>query len=101
MIQISISTSGKSPLMSKVIRDKLEDVIKNIIGQQDIDNIIIQEFAREQVKKCIKDQKKRREFLYNLTQDKEIQELILKKNIDKVKERIIKTLDKWEGNKKG
>ena len=101
VIQISISTSGKSPLMSKVIRDKLEDVIKNIIGQQDIDNIIIQEFAREQVKKCIKDQKKRREFLYNLTQDKEIQELILKKNIDKVKERIIKTLDKWEGNKKG
>ena len=79
VIQISISTSGKSPLMSKVIRDKLEDVIKNIIGQQDIDNIIIQEFAREQVKKCIKDQMKRREFLYKLTQDKEIQELILKK----------------------
>ena len=101
VIQVSISTSGKSPLMSKVIRDKIEDVIKNIIGQKDIDNIRIQEFAREQVKKYIKNQKERRKFLYNLIQDDEIQELILKKNIDKVKERIIKTLDKWEENKIG
>ena len=101
VIQISISTSGKSPLMSKVIRDKLEDVIKNIIGQQDIDNIIIQEFARAQVKKYIKDHQERRNFLYGLVYDDEIQELISKKNIDKVKERIIRALDKWEGNKIG
>lgn len=101
VIQVSISTSGKSPLMSKVIKDKLEVVIKNIIGQNDIDNIRIQEFARIQVKKYIKNQKERRKFLYNLIQDEEIQELILKKNIDKVKERIIKTLDKWEENKIG
>ena len=101
VIQVSISTSGKSPLMSKVIKDKLEIVIKNIIGQNDIDNIRIQEFARIQVKKYIKDQKERRKFLYDLIQDDEIQELILKKNIDKVKERIIKTLDKWEENKIG
>ncbi|HEU5120912.1 MAG TPA: bifunctional precorrin-2 dehydrogenase/sirohydrochlorin ferrochelatase [Candidatus Nitrosocosmicus sp.] len=101
VIQVSISTSGKSPLMSKVIKDKIEVVIKNIIGQNDIDNIRIQEFARIQVKKYIKNQKERRKFLYNLIQDEEIQELILKKNIDKVKERIIKTLDKWEENKIG
>jgi precorrin-2 dehydrogenase/sirohydrochlorin ferrochelatase len=101
VIQVSISTSGKSPLMNKVIKDKLEIVIKNIIGQNDIDNIRIQEFARVQVKKYIKDQKERRKFLYDLIQDEEIQELILKKNIDKVKERIIKTLDKWEENKIG
>ena len=100
-IQVSISTSGKSPLMSKVIKDKIEVVIKNIIGQNDIDNIRIQEFARIQVKKYIKNQEERRKFLYNLIEDEEIQDLILKKNIDKVKERIIKTLDKWEENKIG
>jgi precorrin-2 dehydrogenase / sirohydrochlorin ferrochelatase len=99
VIQVSISTSGKSPLMSKVIKEKLEVVIKNIIGQNDIDNIRIQEFARVQVKKYIKNQKERRKFLYDLIQDEEIQELIIKKNIDKVKERIIKILDKWEENK--
>jgi precorrin-2 dehydrogenase/sirohydrochlorin ferrochelatase len=101
VIQVSISTSGKSPLMSKMIKDKLEVVIKNIIGQNDIDNIRIQEFARVQVKKYIKNQKDRRKFLYDLIQDEEVQELILKKNIDKVKERIIKILDKWEENKIG
>jgi precorrin-2 dehydrogenase / sirohydrochlorin ferrochelatase len=99
VIQLAISTSGKSPLMSKVIRDKIEDIIKNIIGQKDIDNIRIQEFAREQVKKYIKNPKERRKFLYDLIQDDDIQELIIEKNIDKVKERIIKTLDKWEDSK--
>ncbi|NOJ32501.1 MAG: hypothetical protein DA329_10220 [Candidatus Nitrosocosmicus sp.] len=87
--------------MSKIIRYKIENNIKNIIGQNDIDNIIIQEFAREQVKKYIKNQQERRKFLYGLLHDSEIQELISKKNIDKVKERIIRTLDKWEGNKIG
>lgn len=101
VIHISVSTLGKSPLMSKIIRYKIENNIKNIIGQNDIDNIIIQEFAREQVKKYIKNQQERRKFLYGLLHDSEIQELISKKNIDKVKERIIRTLDKWEGNKIG
>lgn len=101
VIHVSVSTSGKSPLMSKMIRDKIENNIKNIIGQNDIDNIIIQEFARAQVKKYIKDHQERRNFLYGLVYDDEIQELISKKNIDKVKERIIRALDKWEGNKIG
>lgn len=100
-IQISISTGGKSPLMSKIIKDKVENTIKNIIGQTDIDNIRIQEFARGEVKKYIKNQQERRKFLYSLVKDQEIQELISKKNIDKVKERIIKILDKWEDNKIG
>jgi precorrin-2 dehydrogenase / sirohydrochlorin ferrochelatase len=100
-IQISISTAGKSPLMSKIIKDKVENTIKNIIGPTDIENIRIQEFAREKVKKYIKNQQERRKFLYSLVKDQEIQELISKKNIDKVKERIIKILDKWEDNKIG
>ncbi|MDQ2684253.1 MAG: bifunctional precorrin-2 dehydrogenase/sirohydrochlorin ferrochelatase [Thermoproteota archaeon] len=100
-IQISISTGGRSPLMSKIIKDKVENTIKNIIGQTDIDNIRIQEFARGEVKKYIKNQQERRKFLYSLVKDQEIQELISKKNIDKVKERIIKILDKWEDNKIG
>ena len=38
-------------------------------------------------------------FCTALIDDQEIQELIAKNNIDKVKERIINTLDKWEDNK--
>jgi len=98
-IQIEISTSGKSPLMSKIIRDRIENAIKNIIGKKDTDNIKIQEFAREHVRNYIKNQHERRMFLYSLVDDQEIQELVAKNNMNKVKERIINTLDKWEDNK--
>ena len=99
IIQIAISTSGKSPLMSKIIRDRIENAIKNIIGKKDTDNIKIQEFAREHVRNYIENQHERRKFLYSIVDDQEIQELIAKNNIDKAKERIINTLDKWEDNK--
>jgi precorrin-2 dehydrogenase len=99
LIQIAISTSGKSPIMNKIIKNKIENTIKNIIGKNDIDNIKIQEFARVYAKKHIENPKERRDFLYSLINNSEIQELINKNNIDKVKERIIKILDKLEDNK--
>ena len=99
LIQIAISTSGKSPIMNKIIKDKIENTIKNIIGKNDIDNIKIQEFARVYAKKHIEKSKERKDFLYSLINNSEIQELINKNNIDKVKERIIKILDKLEDNK--
>lgn len=99
VIQVAISTSGKSPLMSKIIRDRIENAIKNIIGKKDTDNIKIQEFAREHARNYIENQHERRKFLCSVVEDQEIQELIAKNNIDKVKERIINTLDKWEDNR--
>ncbi len=98
-IQIAISTSGKSPIMTKIIKGKIEEAIKNIIGKSDIDNIKIQEFARVCAKKYIEKPQERKEFLYKLINNPEIQDLLSKGNIDKVKERIINTLDKLEDNK--
>jgi precorrin-2 dehydrogenase / sirohydrochlorin ferrochelatase len=97
-VQIAVSTLGKSPVMAKVIKGKIEDAIKNIIVKSDIDNIKIQAFAREQAKKYIENPKARKDFLRGLMNNPEIQGLISKNNIDKVKERIINTLDKLEDN---
>ncbi len=97
-IQIAISTLGKSPIMAKIIKNKIEDTIKNTIVKADIDNIKIQAFAREQAKKHIEKPKERKDFLHSLIDNPEIQELINKNNIDKVKERIINILDKLEDN---
>lgn len=99
VLQIAISTSGRSPIMTKIIREKIENNIKNIIDRSDIENVRVQEFARQQAKKYIPDSDSRREFLYELIRDKAIRKLIKKNNIDKVKERIISTLEKWEDNK--
>jgi len=97
-IQIAISTLGKSPLMTKIIKHKVENVLKNTIAKSDICNIEIQAFAREQAKKHIETSKDRKDFLYRLINNPEIQDLISKNNIDKVKEIIINTLDKLEDN---
>ncbi len=97
-VHIAISTLGKSPIMAKIIKGKIEDAIKNIISKSDIENIKIQAFAREQAKKSIGNPKERKEFLRSLINNPEIQELISKNNIDKIKERIINTLDKLEDN---
>jgi precorrin-2 dehydrogenase / sirohydrochlorin ferrochelatase len=99
LIQIAISTSGKSPIMNKIIKHKIENVIKNIIGKNDIDNIKIQEFARIYAKKYIEKPNERKDFLYGLINNQEIIELLNKDNIDKVKERIINIIDKLENNK--
>ena len=99
VLQVAISTSGKSPLMSKIIRDRIENAIKNIIGKKDTDNIKIQEFARKHARNYIDNQHERRKFLCSVVEDQEIQELIAKNDTDKVKERIINTLDKWEDNR--
>lgn len=98
-IQIAISTSGKSPIMNKIIKNKIEKAIKNIIGKNDINNIKIQEFARLHAKKHLEKSKERKDFLYSLINNSEIQELVNKNNMDKVKERIINILDKLEDNK--
>ena len=76
VLQVAISTSGKSPLMSKIIRDRIENAIKNIIGKKDTDNIKIQEFARKHAKNYIDNQHERRKFLCSIVEDQEIQELI-------------------------
>jgi precorrin-2 dehydrogenase / sirohydrochlorin ferrochelatase len=99
LVQIAISTSGKSPIMNKIIKHKIENVIKNIIGKNDIDNIKIQEFARIYAKKYIEKPNERKDFLYSLINNQEILELLNKNNIDKVKERIINIIDKLENNK--
>jgi precorrin-2 dehydrogenase/sirohydrochlorin ferrochelatase len=98
-IQIAISTSGKSPIMAKIIKGKIEESIKNIDWKSDIDNIKIQQVARKYARKYIEKPQERKEFLYKLINNPELQDLLSKGNIDKVKERIINTLDKLEDNK--
>ena len=85
--------------MTKIIKGKIEESIKNIDWKSDIDNIKIQQVARKYARKYIEKPQERKEFLYKLINNPELQDLLSKGNIDKVKERIINTLDKLEDNK--
>ncbi len=66
--QISIFTGGKSPLMARMLRKK----IQSAITPEDILQIELQDYARLKIKSCIENQKLRRDYLYQISQDPEI-----------------------------
>lgn len=88
IIKVAIFTGGKSPIMSKKIRDKVETSLKKTIKREDIEQIKIQEVARKLVKKRIGDHKKRKELLDNFTRDKKIKQLIKERQKKKIENRI-------------
>ena len=65
MIQIAIFTGGKSPAMSKKLKDKSEKLFKKIITKEDIAQIKIQKRVRKIAKETIPTQEERRDFFVN------------------------------------
>ena len=78
-VQICIFTGGKSPLMSKELRKRIEKVIKF----EDVLQLEVQSFARDLLKKRVTDQKERREYLYIILNDPNIKKLL---NEDKMED---------------
>ncbi len=83
-VQICIFTGGKSPLMSKEIRKKIEKVIT----PEDIMQLELQSFARNILKIKINDQKIRRKWLYTILEDEKIRMLLNKGKLDDAKDYV-------------
>lgn len=96
IMQIGISTSGKSPIMARRIRIKAERILKRIIKDEDIENAKLQEFARIAAKPIIKSVAERKRFLYTIINDKGIQNFIRNNKIEDAKLAIIDLLNNWE-----
>ena len=95
IIEIAVFTGGKSPIMSKKIKEQLEKTLKKSISREDIEQIKIQMIARSLVKNSINDQNKRKEFLSSLSKDKKIKQLIKDGQGKKVEKHIIAMLRNW------
>jgi precorrin-2 dehydrogenase/sirohydrochlorin ferrochelatase len=95
VMQIAISTFGKSPIMARKIRIRAERVMRRIIKKSDIENAKLQEFARSVAKQKIKTVKGRKEFLYSLTKDSHIQNLIKEDRTEDAKSATLELLQKW------
>ena len=80
-VEISIFTNGKSPLMARQLRKK----IQSIITDEDILEIELQDYARLELKEVIQDQKQRRTCLYGIFEDEKINEFIENRQIDEAK----------------
>jgi len=96
LIQVAISTSGKSPIMARKIRMKVEKMVRKIIKESDISNIILQEYARKMAKQEIVTVRERKEFLYSLIKDKNIQYLLRSNKLDQAKMTALNMLKNWE-----
>ncbi|WP_407416125.1 bifunctional precorrin-2 dehydrogenase/sirohydrochlorin ferrochelatase [Methanobrevibacter sp.] len=83
-VEISIFTNGKSPLMARQLRKK----IQSIITDEDILEIELQDYARSRLKEIVEDQKIRRNYLYEIFDDEKINDLIKNGQIDEAKSYI-------------
>lgn len=95
VMQVAISTSGKSPIMARQVRIRAERVLRKVIKKTDVENAKLQEFARNAARPKIHTVEKRKEFLYALLRDKKIQNLIKEDRIDEAKSATLELLRKW------
>lgn len=95
VMQVAISTLGKSPIMARQVRIKAERVLKRVIKKTDIENTRLQEFARNAAKSRINSVADRKKFLYSLINDKYIQDLLKEDRIKDAKSSTIELLEKW------
>jgi len=100
IMQVAISTSGRSPIMARKVRIRAERVLRRIIKKADIENAKLQEFARLAARPKIGSAGKRKEFLYSLVNDSRIQNLIKEDRIEDAKSATLELLQKWEGKSK-
>jgi precorrin-2 dehydrogenase/sirohydrochlorin ferrochelatase len=100
IMQVAISTSGKSPIMARKVRIKAERILRRVIKRSDIENTKLQEFARIAARPKIKTLDKRKEFLYSIIHDNQIQNLIKEDRFEDAKSTTLKLLEKWENKNK-
>jgi precorrin-2 dehydrogenase/sirohydrochlorin ferrochelatase len=95
-IQIAIFTGGRSPAMSKKLKEKSEKIFKKIITKKDISQIKLQKIAREEAKKKIAVQTERKEYIKTIMADKEIDQLIKDGQLKKAEKRANTILREWK-----
>ena len=95
VMQVAISTSGKSPIMARQVRIRAERVLKRIIKKSDVENARLQEFARNAARPKLKTVGQRKEFLYSLIKDSNIQNLIKEERIEDAKSATLELLQEW------
>lgn len=98
VVQIAISTRGKSPIMSKKIRIQAEKVFKKIIKKEYLNYIKVHEYARDLAKTKIETPNERKEFMYSLMNDKNLNQILKTGKLADAKKRIKVLFDLWGEN---
>lgn len=89
-VQISISTSGKSPAMASVLRQRIE----KLITQEDLLQVKLQSRVRELLKQQISNQKVRKELLYKILEDATVKKFLKEGKFEEAQEMAAKIVEK-------
>ena len=80
-IRVGVCTDGKSPLMSRRLRERIEEAIT----KEDALQVELQHYARSLAKEQIPASEQRRKTLYQIADDSEINRLLLEDKLEEAK----------------
>lgn len=94
-VKVAVSTSGKSPAMAHVLRERIE----KLVTPEDILEIQLQEKARLELKGVVDDPKERSKMLYEILNSVEIKNALSEGKITEAEELAMKLI-KTKGEQK-
>ncbi|MCK9150375.1 precorrin-2 dehydrogenase/sirohydrochlorin ferrochelatase family protein [Methanobacterium alcaliphilum] len=92
--QISIYTGGKSPLMARMLRKKIQAAIT----EEDILQIELQDYARNKLKIFTNKQRLRRHYLYKILNNSKIRYSLEKGNLKEAKSQVDTLIENMVSN---
>lgn len=89
-IRVGICTDGKSPLMSRLLRERIE----RVLTKEDSLQVELQHYVRGLAKERVHESELRREILYEIAGDPEIKRLLLEDKLEEAKKLARKTVER-------
>ena len=95
VVQVAISTGGKSPLMAKALREKVEPILQNAVNELILSQIKLQEQLRVKAQEILPSPDHRKKFLITIRDDEKVLELLEAKKISEANALAHERLDEY------